>query len=143
MILVVLIVSLIVGVSFPSVASGMDSIRMRSAADAVASFMSAAATAVERREEPLEIVFSLTAGSIEVNGLMGKYQRAMVLPEGVRIVSVQPEPQGEQSPTRTIVVFPGATMPQITLVLENQKGARRTVELDPVTGTARVAAPAS
>ena len=141
MLLVVLLISLIAGLSFPSVTTGLDSIRMRSAADSAAAFLSAAATQVERREEPLELVFSKTQNSLEAHGLLGKYNRAIILPDGIRLAGVLPEPPGEPQATRSIVVFPGATVPQITLVLENSRGARRTVQLDPVTGVARVNAP--
>lgn len=141
MMMVVLIISLVAGLSFPSVTSGLDSIRMRSAADSVAAFLTLSANQVERREEPLELVFSRGDNLLAARGLRGKFHRELALPEGVMLRGVLPMAQDDLAGTRTILIFPGASVPQIGVVLENSRGQRRVVTLDPISGVARVEEP--
>ena len=54
MMIVVAIIGLIVGISFPAVSAGMDSVRLASATDSLASFINAAVNRAERRQQPLE-----------------------------------------------------------------------------------------
>ena len=139
--MVVLIISLVAGISFPSVNSGLDSIRMRSAADSVASFLVIAANQVERREEPVELQFSRRDNTLSARGLRGKFERELALPDGVMLRTVLPELPGEQSAVRSFLIFPGAVVPEISLILENRRGQRRLVRLDPLTGMAKVEDP--
>lgn len=141
MMMVVLIISLVAGLSFPSVTTGLDSIRMRSAADSVAAFLTAAANQVERREEPLELVFSRNENLLAARGLRGRYHREFALPDGVLLRGVLPATDADFSGVRTILIFPGASVPQIGVVLENRRGQRRVVQLDPITGMAKVEEP--
>ena len=64
MLVVVSIIGLMAAVSFPSVTSGLDSIRLQSAADSVASFVNAAANRAERRQEVTELVIDPKANRL-------------------------------------------------------------------------------
>src|SRR5438045_8767754 len=56
LIVVVAIVGLIVGISFPAITAGLDSVRMVSATDSVAAFLNAAVNRAQRRQEAVELI---------------------------------------------------------------------------------------
>src|SRR5206468_2125502 len=56
MVVVLCIIGLIAGVSFPAVSAGLESVRMVSAADSVAAFLNAAVNRAERRQQAIELV---------------------------------------------------------------------------------------
>jgi prepilin-type N-terminal cleavage/methylation domain-containing protein len=141
MMLVVLLVSLMAALTFPGVSSGLDSIRMRTAADAVAGLLAQAMVQVERRQEPVEFTVVSDEGLIEVRSLRPGFHREYKLPDGITIDRVLPEPPGEPPAVRSILVFPGATFPRVTLVLVSTRGHVREIRVDPVTGVARVEQP--
>ena len=55
MLIVVTIIGLIAGISFPAVTSGIDSLRLASASDSLASFLNGAMNRAERRQDVVEI----------------------------------------------------------------------------------------
>jgi Tfp pilus assembly protein FimT len=58
MMIVVGIVGMIVGITYPAVSNGLESVRLATASDTVASFLNAALNRVERRQEVLELAIS-------------------------------------------------------------------------------------
>src|SRR5690349_15359364 len=52
MLVVMTIIGLLVGLSYPSIAAGVDSVRLRSATDSVSTILNSAVTRAERRQEP-------------------------------------------------------------------------------------------
>src|SRR5215469_9255596 len=56
MIIVVAIIGLMVAVAFPSIAAGLDSVRMSTATGEVAAFLNAAVNRSERRQEAVALV---------------------------------------------------------------------------------------
>ena len=139
MLVVMAIIGVIVGVSIPSVAAGIDSVRLTSATDATAAFLNSAVNRAERREQVVEVVISrkenrLTAYSIEPGPA-----REMHMPDGVTIEGVLPAQQ-EDTPDeeRRLILMPGAAVPGIGIQLGNRHGAHRVVRLDPMTGFPRV-----
>jgi len=69
MLIVVTIVGLLAGLTYPSISSGLDSIRLRTTADSVASFLTQAMTRVERTQLPVELVILPAEGRLEMHGL--------------------------------------------------------------------------
>ncbi|MCL4794468.1 MAG: prepilin-type N-terminal cleavage/methylation domain-containing protein [Bryobacteraceae bacterium] len=138
MMLVVLLISLMAALTFPGVSSGLDSIRMRTAADAVAGLLAQAMVQVERRQEPVELTIARDEGVMTVRSLRPGFAREYRMPDGITIERVLPEPPGEPPAVRSLLVFPGATFPRVTLVISSSRGHRRQVRVDPVTGVARV-----
>jgi prepilin-type N-terminal cleavage/methylation domain-containing protein len=141
MMIVVVIVSLLAGITYPSVTSGLDSFRLRSSADSVAAFLNLAVARCEKRQEPVEVTFSKPENVLSLRGLRPGFEKEVVLSEGVHLQSVLPEPVGEPQPVRSLLILPGASFPQIAVVLRNMRGQERMVKLDPVSGVASVAAP--
>jgi prepilin-type N-terminal cleavage/methylation domain-containing protein len=140
MLMVVAIIALLAGLTYPMASSGMESLKLRSAGDDVASFLYQAVGGAERRQEPVEITFQKVEGVIMSRGLRPGSERELALPEGIRIMAVLPEPPGPEQPVRSYFLLPGAAFPQLSVVIANKKGNRKLVKLDPVTGAPDVTA---
>jgi prepilin-type N-terminal cleavage/methylation domain-containing protein len=137
MLVVVSIIGLLAGISYPSVAAGIDSVRMRSATDSVSSILNGALDHAERRQQPVEIVLSVKDNTIALISNEPGFQRQLKLPDGISIESLYPQIAEEEGPRR-VIVLPGGTAPGIGVQLINRHGARRLVHLDPMTGFPRV-----
>jgi len=131
MLVVVTIIAIIAGISFPALTAGLASIRLSSAAGSSASFLVAAMNRVDRREQPAAILISPKTSTLEVYTAASgdKPDRELRLPQGISI-------EGDES--RRFVLMPGGTVPRMTLILRNDKGARRSVQVDPTTGVPKV-----
>jgi prepilin-type N-terminal cleavage/methylation domain-containing protein len=131
MLIVVAIVATIASISFPSLTAGLAGIRLSSAAGSVASFLTSAMNNVERREQPAAIVVSPKENTVAVyTADSGDRPRdKMTMPQGISI-------DGDES--RRFVLFPGGAFPKIAIVLRSEKGARRSIEIDPITAVAKI-----
>jgi prepilin-type N-terminal cleavage/methylation domain-containing protein len=127
MLIVVMIIGIIAGLSFPALTSGLSSVRLSSASGSVASFLTSAMNRVERRELAAAIVISPKANQLAVfTAASGeKAENTLQMPQGVSIEGDEP---------RRFLLQPGGTFPRITLVLRSDKGLRRSVKIDPATG---------
>ena len=134
MLIVVAIIAVMAGLSFPALTAGLAGVRLASAAGSAASFLTSAMNNVERRERPAEIVilpkenriavFTAAAGDHPVDSLS--------MPVGVSVEGEEPH---------RFLLFPGGAFPRISLVLRNDKGGRRSIEIDPVTAVPKIARP--
>jgi len=131
MIVVVAIVGLIVGISFPAITAGIDAVRMVSATDSVAAFLNGAVNRAQRRQEAVELIIDPKENQLSAYSNDPTFTRELKLPEGIAFETEQPEP-------RRIILLPGASVPGISIHLINHRGARRIVRLDPMTGYPRV-----
>lgn len=134
MLIVVMIIALIAGISFPALASGLASVRLSSAAGSTASFLTAAMNRVERRELAAAVVIAPRENRLAVfTAASGdKPEQTLQMPQGISIEGEEP---------RRFILQPGGTFPRITLVLRNDKGSRRSVKIDPATGVPDIARP--
>lgn len=141
LLIVVALIGLLVGVSFPAVGAGVDSLRMRSAADRLASLFNAALNRAERRQQVVEVIVWPKQNRVMVRSAEPGFQRSLEISEGVSIAAVHPElPQLEEGPRR-FLLLPGGTTPRIAIELRNRRGARRLVRIDPITGVPRIETP--
>jgi prepilin-type N-terminal cleavage/methylation domain-containing protein len=126
MLVVVAIIGAIVGISVPALTAGLAGVRLSSAAGSVASFLTSSMNRVERREEAAAIVVSPRENTMQVfTAASGdKPANTLSMPAGVVI-------EGEQ-PSR-FLLYPGGSFPRISLVLRSEKGARRSISIDPIT----------
>ena len=138
MLLVVAIVGLLAGISFPAVTSGIDSLRLASASDSVVSFFNAGLNRAERRQQLIEIAVSKTERSLTMRSSEPGFLRKIELPEGIAIVSILPESQDQTESGRRFVLYPGGVVPRIGLELANRKGTHRIVRVDPITGVPQI-----
>ena len=127
MLIVVMIIAIIAGVSFPALTSGLSSVRLSSASGSAASFLTSAMNHVERRELAAAIVISPKENQLAMYTAASgeKAEKTLQMPQGVSI-------EGDEQ--RRYLLQPGGTFPRITLMLRNDKGARRSVKIDPATG---------
>ena len=137
MLVVVSIIGLLAGISYPSVAAGIDSVRMRSATDSVSTILNGAVDRAERHQQPVEIVIAPKQSTISLFSTEPGFERRLHMPDGITIESLDPVIPDEEGPRR-VIVMPGGAAPGIGIQLVNRHGARRMVRLDPMTGFPRV-----
>ena len=127
MLIVVMIISIIAGVSFPALTAGLAGVRLTSASGSAASFLTAAMNQVERRELAAAIVIAPKENQMALYTAASGAQpdKTIQMPQGISIEGDEP---------RRFLLLPGGTFPRITLMLRNEKGSRRSVRIDPATG---------
>jgi prepilin-type N-terminal cleavage/methylation domain-containing protein len=137
LLIVMTLIALVVGLSYPSAAAGVDSLRIRSAADRVVSFLNTALDRAERRQQVVEIRISVGENAISARTADLGFERTMEIPDPIHIVAVEPPlPDGAGPDTqRRFLIYPGGTAPRIAIELASKDGRRRKVIVDPVTGT--------
>ena len=138
MLVVVAIIGVMAGIAFPSVSSGIDSVRLSASTHRVASFLNAAVSLSERRQEPVQVVISPKENLILLRSADPGFERRLKLPDGVILEEVFPAPADNFETATTILLLPGATAPGVAIQLANRHGTRRIVRLDPMTGFPRV-----
>ncbi len=141
MLIVVALIGLLAGITFPSVTSGLDSLRMTSATDAVAGLFNAGVNRSERRQQAVEIEIDLAAGSFRMRSSEPGFEQVLALPEGVSIAAIHPDLPSAGDAPRRILLMPGGAPPAVGVELSNRRGVRRIVRLDPVTGVTLVERP--
>jgi prepilin-type N-terminal cleavage/methylation domain-containing protein len=137
MLLVVALIGIMIGVSFPAVTSGVDSLRLSSASDAVVTFLNGALNRAERRQQVMEVTFSKEQNKLSIRSTEQGFSRELTMPEGVTITAIYPEQPGESDPRR-IFLYPGGTVPRIGVGIMNKRGAKRIVRVDPITGVPEI-----
>jgi prepilin-type N-terminal cleavage/methylation domain-containing protein len=138
MMIVVAIVGLLAGISFPSVTAGIDSIRLASASDAIVSFLNAGLNRAERRQQLIEIAVSRPERSLTMRSSEPGFLRRIELPEGIAIVAILPEIPDDRDGVRRFVFYPGGVVPRVGLEIANRKGTHRIVRVDPITGAPNI-----
>jgi prepilin-type N-terminal cleavage/methylation domain-containing protein len=141
MMVVLVLIALLAGVSAPSVSRGLDAVRLRSAADATASFLSYGLTWCERRQQTVFLIVPEERNRLELRPLEGPRLRELELTDGIVVSSVLPELATEER-RRVIPLQAGAPFPGITIELKDGRGGRRWVRIDPVNGVPEVVIPA-
>ena len=143
MLVVVSLIALMVGITFPSITAGMDSLRLRSAAGEVVSMFNSALTRADRLQDAVELNVSLQRRSIASRAIRSNVTRQIDLPQGIHIAHVYPEDsrwafdESGVPVDRHFIVYPNGAVPRIVIDLTNDRGAHRIVMLDPITGVAR------
>lgn len=138
LLVVVALIGILAGISFPALSAGIDSLRLSQASDDIVTFLNGALNRAERRQQVMEIAISTTERSLTVRSLDGGWVRTLVLPKGVTLERVLPRVEGEGETARHFFVYPGGTPPRIGVEIANAKGVGRLVEVDPISGAARV-----
>lgn len=141
MVVVVLLISLVVGIAFPAVASGIDSMRLNAATSSVVAFVNSGLSRAERRQQVVEITISKSANSLSMRSSEPGFSRKLELPAGVSITHVLPElPENPDAP-RIFMLYPGGTAPRFGVQLVNRRNVERIVRVDPITGVPLVEKP--
>jgi prepilin-type N-terminal cleavage/methylation domain-containing protein len=139
MLIVMAIIALLVGIAYPGVTSGLDSLKLTQSADQIASFLNGALNRAERHQQPVEVVVLRRERKLQMITNEPGFLRELELPKGVEIVAVLPAVE-EDSPDepRRVLVMPGGTPPGIGIRIRNLRGVERIVHVDPMTGFPRI-----
>jgi prepilin-type N-terminal cleavage/methylation domain-containing protein len=139
MLIVITLIALLSALSYSSAAAGVDSLRIRSAADKVVSFLNTALDRAERRQQVIEIRISFRESAISARSADLSFDRTFEVPDPIYITAVEPALADGANPDiqRRFLVYPGGTAPRIAVDLASRDGRRRRVIVDPVTGTPR------
>lgn len=143
MMIVVAIVGLIAGISFPAVSAGIESIRLSSASDTLASFLNQALNRAERRQEVVELDILPKQGTLTMRSMEPGFERKLEMPQGVTIEAVWPKVEEPADAPRRFILMPGGTAPRIGIQIANQRGSKRIVRVDPITGAPQIEVPES
>jgi prepilin-type N-terminal cleavage/methylation domain-containing protein len=142
MLIVLMVVGLMVGLTYPSIGAGLDSLKLRSEADRAAALLTQGITRVERAQAPLELIIDRSAGRITLRGLRARFSRVQQLEPGLTIRQILPPLPGPGEETsRSVLLAPGEPFPAIGLVIGNTRGQQRLVRIDPLTAMAVVETP--
>lgn len=134
MLIVVAIIGLIASISFPSVASGLESLRLTQATDSIVGFLNGALNRAERRQQAIEVAVSVQDNALFLASSEPGFSRKLEMPDGVKIVAVWPKLLEEDNQPRRFLLLPGSTVPRLGVEIVNRKGARRIVRVNPITG---------
>jgi len=141
LLVVVSLISLMIGISFPAITSGVDSLRLKAATNSVVSFFNAGLSRAERRQQVVEITISKAENALSMRSTEPGFIRKLELPEGVSIMQILPElPQNPDAP-RSFLLYPGGTVPRFGVALVNRRNVERIVRVDPITGVPLVEQP--
>jgi hypothetical protein len=142
MLIVVALIGTLAGISYPAASAGLDSVRIASSSDDVATFLNSAVNRAERRQKAIELVIFPKENRITMFSTEPGFERVLQLPDGISLEAVLPlENEGaslESAPPRRLILMPGASVPGVGVQLANRHGARRIIRLDPMTGFPRV-----
>ncbi len=138
MMIVVAIIGLVAGISFPSVTSVLDSVRLSSASDAIVSFLNAGLNRAERRQQVVEIAVSKPERSLTMHSTEPGFVRRIELPETISILAILPEGPDPAETGRRFLLYPGGVTPRIGIEIANRRGTRRIVRVDPMTGAPNI-----
>ena len=136
MLIVVTIIGLIAGISFPAVSSGIDSLRLATASDSLVSFLNRAMNRAERRQEVVEVSISIKDNAVYL--ATASLTRKLDMPSGVTIKAVWPKLPVEPDGPRRFLLLPGGAVPRMGVEVANRKGVRRIVRVNPMTGVPEV-----
>ena len=137
MLIVMALVALVAGMAAPSVSAVLDTLRLRSTSDAIIGFLNTALARADTRQQVVEIVISTAEGTLIAISADRGFQKRLEIASPIKILSVQPAlvaDADDQNQTRRFLVYPGGSVPKITIEIGNSKGRKRLVSIDPITG---------
>jgi prepilin-type N-terminal cleavage/methylation domain-containing protein len=142
LVVVLAIIGVVAGITYPSVANGLETVRLSSATDSVAAFINTAVNRAERRQEVIQMAISPKDSTIVLHSADAAFERKLELPDGITIQAVLPPlPEADQAGTREFLLMPGGSWPRVGVEVANRKGRQRIVRLDPMTGVPRIEVP--
>jgi prepilin-type N-terminal cleavage/methylation domain-containing protein len=138
MLVVVALISLLVGISFPAFTSGIDSLRLNSATTSIVNFFNAGLDRAQRRQQVVEISILKGQNALEMRSTEAGFFRKLELPEGVSITRIFPDLLDAAGGPRNFLLYPGGAVPRFGVQLINRKNVEKVVRVDPITGVPQV-----
>ncbi len=88
LLVVVALISLIAGISFPAITSGIDTLRLNAATNSIVNFFNTGLSRAERRQQVVEITILKARNAFEMRSSEPGFVRTLAMPEGVSISAV-------------------------------------------------------
>jgi hypothetical protein len=143
MLIVMGLLAVVTGISYPSLSAGLTSLRLRSSANSIATFLTGAVDRAERSQQAVQVIIYPKESVITAISSDSSFQKKLELGDGISIVNVLPalvSSNGEPV-RRTFVIYPGGPAPRIGIEIAGSPTAHRIVALDPLTGFSRTVQP--
>ncbi len=131
------LIALVAGISYPSAASSVESLRLRSVADSVVNFLNTAIDRAGRRQQVIEVWIAPKDNVLIARSPDLEFTRRLELPDGYRILAVLPAAEVNPDEPRRFLMYPGGAIPRIGVEIANPSGNRRLVSVDPFTDLTR------
>ncbi len=90
LLIVLTLIALVTGISYPSAAAGVESLRLRSVSDQVVNFLNTAIDRAGRREQVIEVWIAPKDNVLIARSPDLEFSRRLELPDGYRILAVLP-----------------------------------------------------
>src|SRR3974390_2519357 len=120
MMIVMVLIAIIAAIAFPSIASGLDTLRLRSASDSIVAFLDTALDRAERRQRTVELWISPRENTMTAVSSDGAFERRLEVPEPIRIVAIQSAIQTpDAGAPRRFLLYPGGAPPRIGIEISN------------------------
>lgn len=124
MLIVMTLVGLMAAVVGPSVGAGLDTLRLESSAERVAASLKLARDRAVRTRHYMEVTVDPESRRVALSDLEGEYARSWDLPETITVKAERPQ---------AFLFPPDGAPPAVRLELENSRGRKALVEMDPFT----------
>lgn len=138
MMVVAALIGLMVGISFPAISAGVDSLRLNQASTELVSFFNDALNRAERHGQVVAITIARGRNSLEMRSTEPGFEKRLELPQGISIVRILPELDQPGDMPRQFLFYPGGAVPSAGVEFINQRNVRRTVRVDPIAGVPKV-----
>lgn len=144
MVIVVTIISLVAGLSYPALTAGVDSLRLNAASRSIVSFFNSGLNRAERRQQAIQVTINKPGNFLFMRSTDPSFGERLALPDGITILKVLPEqPETDEDVPRSFMLYPGGTVPPFGVLLQNRRNTVRLVQVDPMTGVPEVTQPTS
>ncbi len=134
MLIVLTLIALIIGISFPAAASGIESLRLRSSADTIVNFLETGIERAERRQQVIEVWISPQENLLIERSPDLAFNRRLEIPPAFRITSILPAAEVAPGEPRRFLLYPGGSLPRIAIELSAESGRKRLIHVDPLSG---------
>ena len=124
------IAGLILSISFPSLSSGLEGLKLQTAGRQLASFLNMARARAERDQRPVELLIDPASSRLTASS-EGQWERVFDLAAGLRIAEVWP---AAETPARRFLLIPGVPPPRFRVRIVSSRGRSLAVEVDPIAG---------
>jgi prepilin-type N-terminal cleavage/methylation domain-containing protein len=137
MLIVMTLIALLAAIAYPSAASGLEAVKLRSTADNVVNFLNAAIDHAERRQQVVEVWIAPKDNVIIARSPDLGFVRRFNIPESFHITAVRPAAEVAPDDPRRFLLYPGGTIPRMGIEITGGNGRKREVIVDPLTGMPR------
>jgi type II secretory pathway pseudopilin PulG len=137
MLIVTTLIALLAGIAYPTAASGIEAVRLRSTADSVVNLLNAAIDHAERRQQLVEVWIAPKDNVLIARSPDQGFARRLEIPEPFRITAVRPAAEVAPDEPRRFLMYPGGTIPRIGVEITGSNGRKREVSVDALTGMPR------